>query len=84
MVENGEKSEWGNVTSGILQGSVLSLIFSLYINDLPDRVESSILLFAADTKMYAQITAIEDQVLLQSDIDNMNQRLNLVTKFSLR
>ena len=49
---NGEVSDWGPVTSGIAQGSVLGpLLFVMYINDLPDDITSDIFLFADDTKI---------------------------------
>ena len=54
MIVNGAQSEWNNVTSGIPQGSVGPLgpiLFVLYINDLPEGMESEIFLFADDTKV---------------------------------
>ena len=41
------------VLSGILQGSILGLIlFTIFINDLPELTKSLCKLFADDTKLY--------------------------------
>ena len=65
---NGTKSDWGKVTSGIPQGSILGpVLFIIYINDLPDIIHSTVLLFADDTKVYRRIDTIEDQDALQTD-----------------
>ena len=54
---NGKESNWKEVISGIPQGSVLGpLLFVIYINDLPDILESDAFLFADDTKIYRLIT----------------------------
>ena len=67
---NGELSESKPVISGIPQGSVLGpLLFVIYINDLPDVVSSSVLLFADDTKIFRQVVSKEDALELQKDID---------------
>ena len=52
-VRVGDKSlDTASVTSGIPQGSVLSpILFILYINDLPDCVQSYCKIFADDTKV---------------------------------
>ena len=53
MVINGESSSWNDVTSGVPQGSVLEpVLFVLFINDLPDTIQSSLYLFADDTKVF--------------------------------
>jgi len=42
----------------------------IYVNDLPQVVESLIALFADDTKLYCSITSDLDSIQLQIDIDN--------------
>ena len=70
---NGELSASKPVISGIPQGSVLGpLLFVLYINDLPDSVQSNLLLFADDTKIFRQVSTTEDAEALQKDIDALN------------
>jgi len=70
---NGELSTSKAVISGIPQGSVLGpLLFVIYINDIPDVVQSNILLFADDTKIFNKVTSIDDSRKLQNDIDALN------------
>ena len=53
VVLNGSCSSWTDVVSGVPQGSVLGpLLFSIYVNDIPNLVDSPILLFADDIKIY--------------------------------
>ena len=69
---NGEFSGWSDVTSGVPQGSVLGpVLFVIYINDLPDIVESLCQLYADDTKMFSQVDTIERYKQIQSDLDNL-------------
>jgi hypothetical protein len=46
-------SSEGKVLSGIPQGSILgTILFTIFINDLPECVQSSCKIFADDTKIY--------------------------------
>ena len=56
VVINDVKSATSNVLSGVSQGSVIgSLLFSIYVNDLPSVVSSQVLLFADDVKFFCPI-----------------------------
>ena len=63
-----------DVTSGIPQGSVLGpTLFIIYINDLPETVESMVHIFAGDTKIYRKIATENDCVKLQKDLDILQE-----------
>jgi ribonuclease P/MRP protein subunit RPP40 len=69
---NGASSDWLKVHSGIPQGSVLGpLLFVLYINDMPDVLENMAMMFADDSKVYAEVANLEDQQKLQRDVDSL-------------
>ena len=56
VVLNGQTSSWELVKSGVPQGSVLGpLFFLIYINDLPDNLESNCKIFADDTSLFYKI-----------------------------
>ena len=61
------------VTSGVPQGSILGpVLFSLYVNDLPDAVTSShVAMFADNTKLIKEIHTTQDCKLLQNDLDQL-------------
>jgi len=70
VIGNGTSS-WYDVKSGVPQGSVLGpVLFAIYVNDLPQVVESLIALFADDAKLYRSITSNLDSIQLQKGIDN--------------
>lgn len=65
-------SDWGEVTSGIPQGSVLGpILFVIYVNDMPLAVNSGIKMFADDTKLYRAISTDHDHEELQKDLANL-------------
>ena len=60
--------------SGIPQGSILGLtLFTIFINDLPDCVQSLVKIFADDTKMYNNS---ENAQVLQRDLDALQEWSN--------
>ena len=72
VVVKGEISKWYPVDSGISQGSVLRpLLFILYVNDIPDLVNSKVKMFADDFKIYTQITSFSDALCFQNDLDKL-------------
>ncbi len=70
---NGTYSNPVEVTSGIPQGSVLGpLLFVIYINDMPDNINSDIYLFADDTKIFNNTSQIENVKTIQEDLNKLN------------
>ena len=56
VVLNGQCSNWSSELAGVPQGSILGpLLFLIYINDLPDGLESSVKLFADDTSLFSTV-----------------------------
>jgi len=65
------------IYSGVPQGSVLGpLLFLLYVNDIPLSVDSPILLFADDAKIFRSIRSEADYLQLQRDIDLLYEPSN--------
>ena len=56
MVLVGQASEWNDILSGSVLGAVL---FVSYINDIDDTINSKILKFADDTKIYNKVDSVE-------------------------
>ena len=56
IVLNGQTYEWRKIMSGIPQGSALGpLLFLIYINDLPDGINSLCKIFADDTSLFSKV-----------------------------
>ena len=69
VLVDGDFSCFGDVLSGVPQGTVLGpLLFLLHINDLPSNVKSQVRLFADDCLLYRKIKSEEDQLQLQKDL----------------
>ena len=70
---DGERSSWKNVKSGIPQGSVLGpILFVIFINDMPEVVDSMCQLFADDAKVFRSVDTKEEIRRLQVDIDKLH------------
>ena len=58
---NGKSSDWMDVSSGVPQGSMLgSVLFIIYINDMPDMLRKYCKMFADDAKLYSAIETTDD------------------------
>ena len=69
----GAASKWAPVTSGVPQGSLLGpILFTIFINDLPEEVVGRVALYADDTKLYKSVTSICDCQSLQTTLGNLN------------
>ena len=56
VVLNGQSSIWELIKSGVPQGSVLSpLMFLIYINDLPDNIQSTCNIFVDDSSLFSHV-----------------------------
>ena len=71
----GKKSRSAPVTSGIPKGSVVGpAFFIVFFNDLPKRVDSTMLIFADDLKIYGRADMPGDEEKLQEDLNAMVER----------
>ena len=74
VVIDNESSDFLPVTSGVLQGSILGpLLFLLFINDVPNAIskETSLPLFADDSKCLRLILGRDDGDKLQEDLNKL-------------
>ncbi len=74
------------ISSGVPQGSILGpLMFLVYVNDLPSYTnsQSTIALFADDSKLYRPIDLPDSTYYLQNDLDNLHKwSLDWAMKFN--
>ena len=73
VVLNNHKSEWSDVLSGVPQGSVSGpTLFNIHVSDMPLIVNSSVVQFADDDKMFRTIKLIDFHQ-LQQDINVLSE-----------
>lgn len=71
VVVCGSFSSYKKVTSGIPQGSVLGpILFLIFINDLPEVIQTVMRLYADDSKLLQRVKSIEDVNNLQTSLNN--------------
>ena len=74
VVLDGQASDPVPVLSGVPQGWVLgSVLFLIFINDIPDNIRSSVRLFADDCVLYRNIKSPIDYQILQDDLNSLSQ-----------
>ena len=72
MLLEGAKSESLLVTSGVPLGLVLGpVLFLVYIDDLPSRVDCSVGPFADDTLMYQNVDNTNDEERFQANLESL-------------
>ena len=74
---NGMESEWGDIKSGVVQGSVLGpVLFLIFINDIDESIEGvggMIKKFADDTKWVRKVMGDDDRAAFQQGIDSLHR-----------
>ena len=75
VVLNDQTSSWENVNSGVPQGSVLDpLLFLIYINDLPNRLQSNAKLCADDKCLFSIVSnLIETSEAMNADRNRIKE-----------
>jgi len=69
VIVDGQSSEFANVISEVPQGTVLGpILFLIYINDLPDNLESPVRLYVDDCILYRPLVSTEDTAVLQRNL----------------
>ena len=67
VVLNGQSSSWLSIRAGVRQGSVLGpLFFLIYINDLPEGLNSEVKLFADDTSLFSIANCVNTSALTRN------------------
>ena len=74
VVLKGQVSEWQYVKAGVPQGPILgSLLFLLYVNDLPNNLKSNVKLFEDDVLLFSVVyDPVETAEEINSDLRSIN------------
>ena len=69
-VLNGQPSSWLSIRAGVPQGSVLGpLFFLIYINNLPEGLNSEVKVFVDDTSLFSIVNCVNTSAsTLNSDL----------------
>ena len=79
VVLYGQHSSWDYITAGVPQGSILwSLLFLIYINDLPNNLFSNCNPFADDTSLFSVVNNIH------TSAATLSQDLNGITNWAFQ
>ena len=75
VVLNCQSSSWKNTLAVVPQGSVLEpLRFLIYINDLPNRIESICKIFADDTSLFSKVKEVTfSDTQLNNDLNKISK-----------
>lgn len=71
---NGSISKWRLVMGGFPQGSVLGIaLFNVFVGDMDNRTESTLSMFADDTKICGTIDTLGGKDALQKNFDKFQR-----------
>ncbi len=74
VLVNGSPSTWSDVASGVPQGSVIGpVLFVIFVNDMPAKLNNFISLFADDAKLFGKSTNQDDHLSIQDDLSKLQQ-----------
>lgn len=73
----GAFAKWDGLISGVPQGSVFgTLLFLMYIKDLPEGLDSHLKLLVGDAKVMIEVRKDQDFISLQRNLDKFQSWLD--------